>query len=98
MNGDFMKTLVICTTLIMCIVTTVVAITLAEQARGQAEGLRSEIRVQRATIDTQGIMIDKMLSMSEAHQDLIDGILDNEEALLGLVAPKAQTRRTYVKR
>ena len=89
----FFITLVVSTILFICVAVALIALRLAEQASNRADKLGAKMTMQQETINTQEQMLRKMLDMSDAHQDLIEGILDNQVGIVDLVAKRSKQTR-----
>lgn len=95
MDGDgLFRNIAVGTVMIFAVLVTLVALHLAEQANSRANRLSAQVSAQQEMLNTQDRTMGQILTMSGVHQDLIEGILDNQAGIVKLVTKRAkQTRK-----
>lgn len=84
------KNIVVGTFMFFCVLVTLVALHLADQANSRANRLGLQVNTQQQMLDSQASTMTRILTLSGAHQNLIEGILDNQEGIVDIVSKRAK--------
>lgn len=95
-SDGFFRNLAVGTAMIFCVLVTLVALHLAEQANSRANRLSMQVNAQQTMLATQSDTMTKILTMSGLHQDLIEGILDNQAGIVKIVEKRTKPVRRQV--